>query len=210
MDDRRWTMDDGRWTMDDGRCATRAIVYRPSSRLTGLHPFAILSLGGVLSSRRQRMTSDRQRTDDRPRSWRQVLLRWAPAVVWMALIFFLSSQSGLGGMQLPPLFQVLRKSGHVVEYAVLGLLLIRALAATWRPRSSLSNRASNSRTAILATVVSTVYAISDEYHQSFVPRRGAHLEDVMLDTLSGVLAVGVWYLLSARGLDSKITQMGDQ
>jgi VanZ family protein len=94
--------------------------------------------------------------------------RWLPVVLWAAVIFALSSvpslTSGLGTWDL-----VLRKLGHVVEYAVLGALLARAvpeLAAQW---------------------LGIAYAIGDEVHQHFVAGRHAALLDVAIDS-AGVLA----------------------
>lgn len=104
-----------------------------------------------------------------PRS--RALGRWLPIAAWAALIFALSSvhsiDSGLGVWD-----DVLRKLGHVTEYAVLGALLARALP---RPRP--------------AFVLGVAYAASDEFHQHFVPGRTGAPLDVAIDA-AGVL-VGV-------------------
>ena len=105
--------------------------------------------------------------------------RWAPVVAWAAVIFALSSipslGTGLGTWDL-----VLRKLAHVTEYAVLGLLLARALpdlpAVAWS--------------------LGVAYAVTDEIHQTIVDgRHGAPL-DVVIDA-AGVL-VGVLALHAAR------------
>jgi VanZ family protein len=92
-------------------------------------------------------------------------------VAWAALIFVLSSipdlGTGLGGWDL-----ALRKLAHAAEYAVLGLLLVRAL--------------SNERTAL---VLGIAYAVTDELHQHFVPGRLASPLDVLVD--AGGVAIGV-------------------
>ncbi|MBD0291008.1 MAG: VanZ family protein [Thermoleophilia bacterium] len=100
-----------------------------------------------------------------------MLRRWLVVVAWAAVIFALSSipslNTGLGSWDL-----VLRKGAHVAEYAVLGALLL--LAA--RRRS-------------VALVVGSLYAVTDEIHQTFVPgRHGAPL-DWAIDTLG--VAAGV-------------------
>src|SRR5437588_12103034 len=69
-----------------------------------------------------------------PDGARELVASWLPALLCMAAIFFLSSQSALGGMKLPPIFQALRKSAHIAEYGLLGVLFGRALVATWRMR----------------------------------------------------------------------------
>jgi VanZ family protein len=96
---------------------------------------------------------------------------WAPVVLWAALIFAFSSipslSSGLGAWDL-----VLRKLAHLTEYAILGLLLVRAL--------------SHPAVAILA---GALYATSDEVHQHFVRGRHAAWYDVVLDTVGVTLGV---------------------
>jgi VanZ family protein len=108
----------------------------------------------------------------------RVLSAWLPVVAWAGLIFTLSSipdlGTGLGGWDL-----VLRKLAHAAEYAVLGLLLLRALG---RPLLSLG--------------LGAAYALTDEIHQAFVPGRQGSALDVAIDT-AGV-AIGVALALRLR------------
>jgi VanZ family protein len=101
--------------------------------------------------------------------------RWLPVVLWAAVIFAFSSvpslSSGLGTADL-----VLRKLAHVTEYAVLGVLLARALPE------------------LGALAAGLAYAVTDEVHQHFVPGRHAALLDVAIDA-TGVL-IGI--LLARR------------
>jgi VanZ family protein len=105
---------------------------------------------------------------------------WVPVVAWAALIFALSSVpdlgTGLGGWDL-----VLRKLAHVVEFVILGALLARA---TDRPR--------------LALVLGTLYAVSDEVHQTFVPGRVGSPVDVAIDAVGVAAGVAAWQLLARR------------
>ena len=78
-----------------------------------------------------------------------------------------------------------RKCGHVAEYAVLALLLWRALRkpaehgkAPWR----------GSEAGVVLALVA-LYAASDEFHQAFVPSRQASVWDVLLDTSGAALAL---------------------
>jgi VanZ family protein len=107
---------------------------------------------------------------------------WLPVVAWAALIFALSSipdlGTGLGGWDL-----VLRKLAHAAEYAVLGALLLRATAK-----------------AGLAMVLGTIYAVSDEVHQAFVPGRMGSVLDVVLDAVGVVCGVALWQKARARSL----------
>jgi VanZ family protein len=81
-----------------------------------------------------------------------------------------------------------RKAAHVTEYAILGLLVWRALrkpnAANGRPWLWFH--------ASFALLFVALYATSDEIHQAFVPTRQASIWDVLLDTLGG--AFGLLFL----------------
>jgi VanZ family protein len=82
---------------------------------------------------------------------------------------------------------VIRKSGHFTEYFVLSLLLLRALRAGTHDFSL--------RCALIAISIVAGYASLDEFHQLFVPGRGAAVSDVMLDTSGGAAAQLVVALL---------------
>ena len=98
----------------------------------------------------------------------------------MAVIFFLSNQpdlsSGLGTIDL-----VGRKIIHAVEYAVLCFLWWRALATT----------TARSRAVAIAAAISIAYAVSDEFHQSFIEGRRGSPVDVVIDSV-GVAAAAAW------------------
>lgn len=105
---------------------------------------------------------------------------WLPAIAQMAIIFVASSIPDLG--PLPG--GVSDKFGHSIGYAILGALLLRALArarwagVTWK-------------TALLAIVMATVYGISDEFHQGFVPGRSPDVLDVVADMTGAAIAVAL-------------------
>ena len=99
---------------------------------------------------------------------------WAPVILMAAVIFAFSSipslATGLGTWDI-----VLRKLAHLTEYAVLGALLVRALA---RPE--------------LAILAGGLYAASDEFHQHFVRGRHAAWYDVVIDTVGVTIGVIAW------------------
>jgi VanZ family protein len=99
----------------------------------------------------------------------RLLSTWAPVVLWAGLIFGLSSVPNLG-TELGTWDLVLRKLAHFGEYAVLGLLLVRAFGR--EP---------------LAAAAGVAYAATDELHQHFVHGRHAAFRDVAIDS-AGVLA----------------------
>ena len=102
---------------------------------------------------------------------------WLPVLLWASVIFALSSipslATGLGTWDL-----VLRKLAHGVEYAVLGLLLARAVPE------------------LPAFAGGLLYAVTDELHQSFVPGRQAALLDVAIDAAGVLFGVLLWRRLA--------------
>ena len=122
---------------------------------------------------------------------------WGPVVLWMAAIFIVSAQNTWTVFEGPPLVRLLRKGGHVFEYAVLALLVGRALLWTWTRGGEPVTRALMARIWALGSTVCAVYAATDEWHQFFVPRRVGHVWDVLVDALSAVAALGIWYIVRA-------------
>lgn len=76
----------------------------------------------------------------------------------------------------------IRKTGHFTGYALLGILCWRAIS---RPDRWLA-KDWQTKLAFRAWLLATLYAASDEWHQSFVPSREGSVADVMLDSC-GVL-----------------------
>ncbi len=108
--------------------------------------------------------------------------RYGPPLAIMALIFALSAtpdlSSGLGAWDF-----ALRKLAHITIFAVLWLTLARA--ADWRR-------------PLLVTAIAIVYAISDEFHQTFVEGRHGTPVDVAIDTLGMGLAALAWIVVARR------------
>jgi VanZ family protein len=74
-------------------------------------------------------------------------------------------------------------TAHSAEYLVLSALLVRAIArAEWRRVTW--------RAALLAILASTAYALTDEWHQSFVPGRASEWRDVVSDAAGASIAAG--------------------
>ena len=107
------------------------------------------------------------------------LLAWGPVLGWMGFIFWLSSQPDVPSLSTRWLDALVKNGGHIFLYAVLAALLDRA----WR-LDGLSPRERAPRVLL----VTFLYALSDEWHQSFVPGRDPSLLDLLFD-LSGALLV---------------------
>ena len=93
----------------------------------------------------------------------------------MGVIFRLSA---IPGSNLPSRFGSL---GHFLVYAVLGALIALALAP----------HRDTAQTITLAVFVAALYAVSDEYHQSFVPMRTPDVADWGVDTVGAFVGASV-------------------
>ena len=111
------------------------------------------------------------------------LWRWGPALVMMILIF---TASGTPGNDLPQFGAwdfFAKKGGHMIGYAMLSAAWLRGLA---------NNKSIHKATLIMAIVLSTLYASSDEFHQSFTPGRTPSVSDVGIDTFGATLGALAW------------------
>ena len=105
-------------------------------------------------------------------------LRWLPVLAWMGLIFFASSQPVLPSVPSFPLLDILfKKSGHMLAYAVLMVLVLWALRVRDEPINVIHT--------VLAFTIVLAYAASDEVHQSFVPNRTSLWSDVAIFDFAG-------------------------
>ena len=115
--------------------------------------------------------------------WRR-LASWGPVVAWMAVIFALSSRPRVPGLgRLPDLLT------HGLGYLVLSSLATRAL--------SLGRRVGWSGVG-LAVALATLYGVSDEFHQAFVPGRHPDPWDVGKDALGAVLGALAYRWIAGR------------
>lgn len=110
---------------------------------------------------------------------RAPLARALPALAWMLAIFVMSAQHGVP-TPLGFSTELIAVAGHLVSYGLLALLILWAL-----PDQPIGTR----RRYLLAVLLASLYGLSDEFHQSFVPGRSATLFDVGIDALGAALAV---------------------
>jgi VanZ family protein len=109
----------------------------------------------------------------------------------MIAIFIASSQINLPSVRIGVWDFAIKKSGHVFEYAVLGLLLFRACYGSAAGLASL-------RPAAAALVIGGLYAASDEFHQVFVPTRNGTARDVLIDLAAIILALALAWVWRRR------------
>lgn len=134
-------------------------------------------------------------------------------MAWMALIFTASSDSHsyehssrfiepllrwlfprLPETRIHDLHEVIRKCGHVTEYAVLALLLWRGV----RQPSKDHPPTWSWREARFTLLLVMLYAATDEFHQKFVPTRTSLVSDVFIDTAGGAASLLALWMIGRK------------
>ena len=128
---------------------------------------------------------------------------WLPPILWAVMIFAASTgamsadntgvllHAILPSSVAPWLFETIhfavRKAAHLTEYAIFGILLFRAIRGD---RTGWSWR-----WALAAIILAALYAMTDEWHQSFVPSRTASALDVLIDATGATLGQVLFFRL---------------
>jgi VanZ family protein len=139
----------------------------------------------------------------------RTLKTWLPVAMWTAVMFVMSTDLGSAthtSRIIEPILRwlipgispdsvsltefVVRKGGHLCEYLILALLTLRAVGASMHT----SAPAWSWRAAWLALFFAAAYAVTDEFHQSFIPSRTASAYDVVLDTCGAVVGLSLAFL----------------
>jgi len=124
-------------------------------------------------------------------SFRRLLLLWGLVVLWMGLIFYLSSIPNLSVASGVLDFWT-RKPAHIGEYTVLFLLILKAVLGSFGIEWKLW------KTSVVAAVLTLLYAVSDEVHQLFVPTRAGRVMDLGFDFLGILVGFFLSYLIRLR------------
>jgi len=131
--------------------------------------------------------------------------RYAPLALWAVLIF-VGSGDVLSGSHTSILLRavrwlfpnvrdeslgvfhlLVRKAGHLTEYAILATLAARAFRAS---AHDLLRR----HWFWVSLLLAIAYALSDELHQSFVPSRTASIYDSLIDSVGALIALTIIWL----------------
>lgn len=136
----------------------------------------------------------------------RIINRYAPLIIWLAFISIASSDGfsagntsrligpivlwlfpGTSHERLETIHFITRKLAHFSEYALLAILAARAFSTS--PSQRLQRL-----WFVLSLSIIVVYALLDEYHQSFVPSRTASIYDSFIDMSGGLTALAIiWW-----------------
>ncbi len=141
---------------------------------------------------------------------------WLPVLFWLGLIFIGSTDAlsaehtsrflvpflrwldpHISWTTLNSLQVLIRKLGHLTEYAILATLVWRALRLGIVWKSPISS-------PFWSTLIGcAIFAASDEFHQSFVPSRTSSLHDVMIDLCGALIGLAICVALASRKVVKK-------
>ncbi|HHV45661.1 MAG TPA: VanZ family protein [Tissierellia bacterium] len=130
-------------------------------------------------------------------------------IIWIAVIFLLSAQpkeesNALSmkvaeavsqtvlpnrvveekGFDLDRLNNTVRTHAHFLSYLVLGILTLNLLGVMGISKYRV----------LISLLICVVYAITDEFHQIFVPGRGAQISDILVDSFGALVGIGIMFL----------------
>jgi VanZ family protein len=133
-------------------------------------------------------------------------VRWSITVTWAVMIFTLSTATFAGSFSAMLLTETLRllhlsvspsafatlhflfrKLAHCTEYAIFALFLYHCFLNSNRTKW-------HARTAVFSVLVASMYSLTDEFHQIFIPGRTPSLIDCGIDTTGAALGILVVYL----------------
>ncbi|WP_165253938.1 VanZ family protein [Adlercreutzia sp. ZJ304] len=138
-----------------------------------------------------------------------IALSWGLVIIWALVIFFMSAHTGsdlnegddfialvkqwLNDIQmhyLGPGVDLASSIAHFCEFTVFGALLANAFGKHFSRRWLLI--------FLLAVLVASIYAITDEVHQIFVPDRACDPIDWIVDTAGAMLGAAIWLAAARR------------
>lgn len=136
----------------------------------------------------------------------KIILSYLLVFLWMGMIFYLSNQTAVdsGGLSTGVIKKILkvtgnfmserfdiqhfdhllRKNAHFFVYLILSILVLRALRL-----SGLGGH----KALLVAFFICFLYAISDEFHQSFVAGRSGEIRDVAIDSLGSLFGILIYH-----------------
>jgi len=127
--------------------------------------------------------------------------RWLPMLLWMVTIFVISAQPAQDLPDLGVADLLIKKLAHFIAYAILALLALWGMGeggGKRLPRRRLEIVGREGKLFILALLITALYAMSDEYHQTFVLGRNGMFWDVLIDTTGGLTALWIKWQRAKR------------
>lgn len=112
---------------------------------------------------------------------------YLPPTLWAGLIFLLSSQRVLPGIDVSGLDFLFKKTAHMFVYGVLFLLVQRGILLNSATKLK-DEHTDHYRFWLVPMAITLIYAVADEIHQTFVPGRYGTFRDIGFDMVGVLVA----------------------
>jgi len=116
------------------------------------------------------------------KSAEKIILYWLPVILWAAIIFTFSANPTTSTSEIHWQDFLIKKTLHILFFGTLATLLYRALRVSGVGKF---------RAGYTTIIITFLYGVTDEIHQSFTPGRMPRVYDVAFDTIGAILAVFV-------------------
>ena len=127
---------------------------------------------------------------------KRFVLYWLPLILYCLFIYI---QSDHPSPEQIPVFPYVDKVLHVTAYGIMGILFFRAY-------QTLRFKGNMKMLMFLSVVSASLYGISDEIHQSFVPFREAEVADAIADMIGAISGVYLYQLLVVSRIKKPIVR----
>lgn len=113
------------------------------------------------------------------------IVPWIPVTLWMGIIFAMSSFEASVISQFNLVEFIIKKTIHVIEYSFLWYLSFNALKRTHTNNTV--------KQGYIALIITIVYAVTDEIHQTLVPTRHGTFRDIIIDSLGAAIFFYIYF-----------------
>ena len=143
---------------------------------------------------------------------KKALICWLLVVIWMGVIFGFSQKNSTQSSSSSKKIAIkivdiveknkskkekeviaeeihipIRKVAHAIEYAILCILLIIALK---------NSNIKNNKILWIALLISIIYSITDEYHQTLIEGRSGEIKDVLIDSTGALIGLSSYVIIN--------------
>lgn len=112
-----------------------------------------------------------------------ILYYWIPPLMWMGIVYFMSSQKSVSISSNPTSEFITFKTLHIIEYALLFFLLYRAFHSIRNMKEYFFS--------FYPFLIATLYSLSDELHQLLIPTRQGRMRDIIFDIVGMIIMYGI-------------------
>ena len=128
---------------------------------------------------------------------KKLFLYWLPLIAHASLIYYLSSRQNFP-VEAPPWAFFADKVVHAGLFGFLTLLAIRAWKMDYPGKVSI-------KVLIIITICVSLYGITDEVHQIYVPNREPDVNDWVADTIGAMIVSASYWFVQKKFIKKEVS-----